>query len=126
MADEALADTLAETLAKTLEGWRPDSDGADSLNDVIDKAFEYRGNVTLRLTNGNDFVCFISNRDASVADPFIQVFDEAGDGPTRILYSEVATIWFTGKDAAAGKSYEAWLAKKAEERDAITSRPIEG
>ncbi len=42
------------------------------------------------------------------------MFDRTGNGPFTILYAKIATIGFTGKDTAAGKSYEAWVRRKGE------------
>jgi hypothetical protein len=38
-----------------------------------------------------------------------------GERPT-VSYSEIAAIAFTGRDTAAGKSYEAWVKKYWEKR----------
>ena len=39
----------------------------------------------------------------------------SGERPT-VSYSEIAAIAFTGRDTAAGKSYEAWVKKYWEKR----------
>ena len=93
------------------EGWVPAPDVA--LTDVIDRAFDYRGNVTVELCDGGEMSGYLFNRDAHARDPFVQMFDLAGDGPITIRYAEIRTIRFTGKDTAAGNSYAAWLERKA-------------
>ena len=96
---------------QTLEGWVPGPDV--SLADVIERAFDYRGNVTVVRRDGTELVGYLFNRDASVAEPFVQMFDAAGDGPITIPYATIRAILFTGKDTAAGSSYTAWLDRKA-------------
>lgn len=96
---------------QSLEGWAP---GADvPLSDVIDHAFDYRGNVTIERQDGSTIVGYVFNRNAQVAAPYIQMFDADGSGPFSILYADIRTIQFTGKDPAAGNSYTAWLERKA-------------
>jgi hypothetical protein len=99
------------TDAQSLEGWVPGPDV--SLAELIERAFDYRGNVTLVRVDGTELVGYLSNRDARAASPFVQMFDAAGDGPITIPYAAIRTIRFTGRDPAAGNSYAAWLDRKA-------------
>ncbi len=95
---------------KSLEGWRP-APGEAPLTAVVDKAFDYRGDVTVIRRDGSEVVGYVYNRDATV--PCLDMF-RASDGATvTIPYAEVLTIHFTGRDPATGKSYEAWLRRKA-------------
>lgn len=101
----------------SLEGWVPEIGDDLTLSRVIEMAFDYRGNTTVVTRGGAELVGYIFNRNADTAEPFIEMFDEGGAGPFTIAYAEIATIKFTGKDSAAGKSYQAWLARKdGEER----------
>ncbi len=99
----------------TLEGWVPQIGDYLTLAEVIDFAFDYRGNTTIVKTDGTEVVGYIFNRNTRVPEPFIQFFDEKGDGPFTLPYSAIASIRFTGKDTAAGNSWKAWLERK--ERD---------
>jgi hypothetical protein len=89
--------------------------------EAIDKAFDYRGDVTLTLTNG-PLECFIFNRDASEKPPRIEVFVKGQDAPLVIPYSDVQAIAFTGRDTADGKSWAAWVSKKDTDRAAEAER----
>ena len=97
-----------------LEGWDPAVGVEVTLEDVVDRAFDYRGDVTVVRRDGTEVIGYLFNRNAEVVRPFVQMFDRAGEGPLTIPYAEIRTIRFTGKDTAAGKSYEAWLRRKAE------------
>jgi hypothetical protein len=101
----------------SLEGWEPTVGVDVSLAEVVERAFDYRGDVTVVRRDGVDLVGYLFNRDTEAARPFVQMFDRAGDGPFTIPYEDIRTIRFTGKDTAAGKSYEAWRRRKAERAD---------
>jgi hypothetical protein len=109
-----------------LEGWEPVVGVETSLEEIVDLAFDYRGDVTVVRRDGTEAVGYVFNRNAEVPEPFIQMFDRAGDGPFTIHYAEVRTIRFTGKDTAAGKSYEAWLRRKTERLPAAASDSARG
>ena len=82
----------------------------------IDAAFDYRGDVTLRLSNGEALECFVFNRTPDSKPPQAQVFIKGQDTPRVLPYVDIAGITFTGKDPADGKSYQAWKDKKHNER----------
>lgn len=108
---------------ESLEGWAPELCTADELAQVVDLAFDYRGDVTVVLRDGRERVGFVANRDRHVGRPFLEMFDVAGDLPVTIRYADIHTIRFTGKDTAAGKSYAAWIERKAAPR---TETPVGG
>ena len=89
--------------------------------EAIDKAFDYRGDVTLTLHN-EQIEGFIFNRDAKATPPRIEVFVQGGEEPRIIPYADVTAIAFTGKDTADGKSWDAWVSKKEDERQAEADR----
>jgi hypothetical protein len=100
----------------TLEGWVPEIGPYLSLAEVIEFAFDYRGNTTIVKTDGSEVVGYVFNRNRSVAVPFIQFFDERGGGPFTLPYAEIATVKFTGKDTAAGNSWKAWVERREREK----------
>jgi hypothetical protein len=89
--------------------------------EAIDKAFDYRGDVTLQV-RGETIEGFIFNRDASAKPPRIEMFIKGSEEPRIIPYADVDSIAFTGKDTANGKSWDAWVSKKAAERVAEAER----
>jgi adenosylhomocysteine nucleosidase len=66
------------------------------LAELVERAFDYRGYVTLRRTDGSELVGFVYDRTASHLD----LFDETATRRLRIPLAEVADIAFTGEDAA--------------------------
>ena len=93
----------------TLEGWDPGSLHGDTLADVVERAFDYRGDVTIVRRDGDELVGYLFNRDADARPPFVQVFAASGGDPVTISYADIRSIRFTGRDTAAGNSYAAWL-----------------
>jgi hypothetical protein len=100
----------------SLEGWVPVPGESLSLSEVVDFAFDYRGNTTVVKVDGTEVQGYIFNRDREVPEPFLQLFDLAGNGPITIRYAEIRTIKFTGREMAAGQSWRAWLERKEREK----------
>jgi hypothetical protein len=70
----------------TLEGWMPEIGPGLSLQDVVDKAFDYRGNVTVVRTDGSETEGYLFNRNAAAPVPFVQMVELSGEGPRTIAY----------------------------------------
>ena len=100
------------------QGYRWEGDDPDVLAAAVDAAFDYRGDVTLILGDGGEVHGYISNRDRSVPEPFIQVYPADGAAPLKIPYRTVRGIAFTGKDAASGKAWETWVQRYAAKKKA--------
>ena len=87
----------------------------------IDKAFDYRGDVSITLRN-EQIEGYIFNREPKAIPPRIEVFIKGSDQPRISPYADVMAIAFTGKDTADGKSWDAWVSKKEHERQAEADR----
>ena len=61
---------------RKLEGWVPTLASDDDLREALEKAFDYRGDVTLTLKSGERIEAFIFNRrtGATLADSCVQYF----------------------------------------------------
>ncbi len=103
---------------ETFEGWAPRIGDGITLEEVVERAFDYRGNVTLVRRDGTELEGYLFNRNRDVAEPFVQVFDVLGDGPHDVPYADIRAIRFTGRDTAAGNSYAAWLRAKESKKPA--------
>ena len=102
--------------ASSLEGWSPEIGPDVSLAEVVELAFDYRGNVTVARRDGTALTGYLFNRDPRPPAPFVELIDEAGEGPIRVPYADIATIRFSGKDTAAGNSWKAWLERREKAR----------
>jgi hypothetical protein len=96
---------------KSLEKWVPDIATKEALYDALDKAFDYRGDITITLKNGNKIVGYIYNRESTAAEPYIEMFPADKDEKIKVLFKDVSALAFTGVDTAAGKSWAAWVEK---------------
>ena len=100
---------MAVDQERSLEGWDPGVVDGPDLAFVVERAFDYRGDVTVVHRDGREQVGYLFNRDVDAPQPFIQMFPRDGGEAVTILYADIASIRFTGRDTAAGNSYAAWL-----------------
>jgi hypothetical protein len=123
---------------ENLEGWIPSTASEPEIRAALEKAFDYRGDVTLTLKDGRAIEGYIYDRKSgpALADCLVRVMPkpkDANDQPSRlnISYADIAALAFTGRDTAAGKSFAAWVKKYNEKKAAgetnigIDSDPID-
>jgi len=103
---------------ENLQGWIPELATEADVRAVIEKAFDYRGDVTVTRKDNSQLTGYLFDRriGKNLNDSFIRLILETGKDRPAIPYSEIAAIAFTGRDTAAGKSYEAWVKKYWEKR----------
>ena len=92
------------------------------LAEAVEQAFDYRGDITVSLKSGESLCGYLFNRQVNGPDSYLEVFPSDSSAARNIRYDQIATIAFTGEDTATGKSWEAWIAKKAPERRAELER----
>jgi len=110
---------------ENLEGWIPELASEDDLRQALEKAFDYRGDVTITLKNGERVEAYIFNRQtgATLTDSYVQYFSPKSPNKLKLSYADIARLEFTGKDRAAGKHWEDWL-KAYNERNAAGEKNI--
>ncbi|MGB6975204.1 MAG: hypothetical protein WBD67_11015 [Terracidiphilus sp.] len=103
-----------------LEGWVPKLVGDEDLKIALEKAFDYRGDVTLTLKSGEQVEAFIFNRQtgATLTDSWVQYFAPNQPGKLKVAYDQIARLEFSGKDRAAGKHWEDWVKNYNEKKAA--------
>jgi hypothetical protein len=103
-----------------LEGWVPQLADAGALRQALDKAFDYRGDITLTLKDGRRIEGYVFDRraGADLQNSRIRVLPRGSGDKVSIPYSEIAALVFSGRDTAAGRSWEAWVRKYWEKRQA--------
>ena len=94
-----------------LEGYVPTLASDEDLKNALEKAFDYRGDVTLTLKSGEKIEAYIFNRStgATLAESWVQYFTPKATDKRKVSYAEIARLEFTGKDRAAGKHWEDWV-----------------
>jgi len=103
-----------------LEGWVPELAGEEEIRQALEKAFDYRGDVTITRKDGSKVEGYIFDRrpGKTLADSAVRLFPKDADQKVSIFYSEIAALAFSGRDTAAGKSFEAWVRKYWEKKAA--------
>jgi hypothetical protein len=102
------------TVHENLEGWIPSLASEEEIRAAFEKAFDYRGDLTITLKNGQKIEGYIFDRKndgPTLADCVVRVLPKNRPDKLKIAYTEIAALAFTGKDTAAGKSFAAWVKK---------------
>jgi hypothetical protein len=103
-----------------IEGWVPELATETELRDALEKAFDYRGDVTITRKDGSRVEGYVFDRrngptlEASV----VRLIPQNSSQKISIAYSDIAALAFSGRDTAAGKSWEAWVRKYWERKAA--------
>jgi len=94
-----------------LEGWIPELASDEEIRAALEKAFDYRGDVSITLKSGEKIEAYIFNRHtgATLADSWMQYFTPNAADKRKVSYAEIARLEFSGKDRAAGKHWEDWV-----------------
>jgi transcriptional antiterminator Rof (Rho-off) len=110
---------------ENLEGWVPELANETELRDALEKAFDYRGDITITLKSGERFEAYVFNRrtGATLAESWVQYFAPNVEAKQKLAYDQIARLEFTGKDRAAGKHWEDWV-KAYNERKAAGEKDI--
>jgi hypothetical protein len=108
------------TKHENLEGWAPALGSDAEVLDALEKAFDYRGDVTITCKDGSVVEGYIFDRrtGVSLAQSWVRLFPKDSPEKRSISYSEIAGLTFSGKDRAAGASWEAWVKKWNEKKAA--------
>jgi hypothetical protein len=105
---------------ENLEGWIPSLATDAEIHAALEKAFDYRGDVTLTLKDGRQVSGYVFDRrtGSSLQDSAVRIIPSTDRTKLTIPYSDIAALAFTGRDTAAGKSFEAWVKKYWEKKAA--------
>ena len=117
------ADTLEVapgTKHEKLEGMVPELAGEEEVRGALEQAFDYRGDVTITRKDGTRVEGYIFDRRTgrSLADSIVRLFPKDSNEKISVCYADIAGLAFSGRDTAAGKSWEAWVRKYWEKKAA--------
>ena len=117
-ADEI--EVIAGREREQLEGWIPELATEAEVRDALEKAFDYRGDVTLTRKDGAKVEGYLFDRrtGAGLSDSYVRIIPSKERTKVTIAYAEIAALAFTGRDTAAGKTFEAWVKKYWEKKAA--------
>jgi hypothetical protein len=107
------------TAHEALEGSVPELASDDDLRQALEKAFDFRGDVTITLKSGEKIEAYIFNRQtgATLAESWVQYFAPNAPDKRKLSYADIAGLQF-GKDRAAGKHWEDWVKAWSEKKAA--------
>jgi hypothetical protein len=106
------------TLHETVQGWVPQLATEEELRIALEKAFDYRGDVTLTLKDNSKIEGYIFDRIAgkTLTTSFARLLTKDANQKLKVSYANIAALSFSGRDTAAGKSWEAWVRKYWEKK----------
>jgi hypothetical protein len=92
-----------------LEGWVPELATESEVREALEKAFDYRGDITITRRDGSQVEGYLFDRrtGATLAESAVRILPKDSNAKLTIPYSEISALAFTGRDTAAGKSWEA-------------------
>ena len=106
---------------ENLEGWIPPLAGDAEIRAALEKAFDYRGDITITRKDGSTVEGYVFDRrgnSSSLSECHVRLFPKNSEQKISVAYSDIARLEFTGKDTAAGKSFETWVKKYQEKKRA--------
>ena len=115
------AETVPGFEHENLEGQIPSIATDEEIRGALEKAFDYRGDVTITRKDGNVVEGYIFDRRSNgktLSDCSVRLFPKDRDEKISVSYSDIARLEFTGRDTAAGKSFETWVKKYREKKAA--------
>lgn len=110
-----------------LQGTIPPFATDDEIRLALEKAFDYRGDVTVTCKNGATIEGYLYDRRSAptLQQSLIRILPANGSPRQSISYSDIVALSFSGRDTAAGKSWEAWVRKYWEKKAAGEHAEIE-
>jgi len=111
-----------------LEGWVPDLASPGELLTALDKAFDYRGDVTVTLKDESTISGYLYDRRTgqSLDDSVARLMPADGSANVEIRYADIARLQFADRDPASGKSWETWVTKYAQKKAQGESAALRG
>lgn len=100
-----------------LQGFAVDGNDRDALRHAIDLAFDYRGDVSIqRKSNGQNLEGYLFDRrvESHSSEIIVRMIPKDSEDRIAIPISDIASLKFSGKDTASGKTFENWIKKYAE------------
>ena len=105
------AEVVPGAQREQLQSWVPELASPEELRVSLEQAFDYRGDVTITRKDGSEVEGYVFDRRTgkSLADSCVRLLLKASGSKVTVTYSDIAGLAFTGRDMAAGKSWENWV-----------------
>ena len=81
---------------ETLQGWIPELANEDELREALEKAFDYRGDVTITRKDGTKVEGYIFDRvtGTTLNTSFVRLLPKDSNQRMKICYAEIASMAF--------------------------------
>jgi hypothetical protein len=109
---------------ENLEGWIPALATDAEVREALEKAFDYRGDVTITRKDGSVVEGYLYDRrsEPTLQASVVRIMPTPKDGQAfervMVRYADIAALSFSGRDTAAGQSFDAWVKKYWEKKAA--------
>ncbi len=105
---------------QVLEGWVPEMATSEELQSALEHAFSYRGDVTITRKDGSQVEGYVFDRriGRDLAGSSVRLLSKSDGRKVSVSFADVARLAFSGRDMAAGKSWESWVTQYWERRAA--------
>ncbi len=103
-----------------LQGLNPELSSPDDIRAALDKAFDYRGDVTLTLRTGERVEGYIFDRQCvgpRLEECLVRLFPKDRNEKISVSYADIAGIEFSGRDMASGRNFELWIQKYRQKKE---------
>jgi hypothetical protein len=119
-ADPDSLEVVPGSERQKMEGSVPPLATPDELRVALEEAFDYRGDVLITRKDGSQIEGYVFDRRnaSTLTESCVRVLPKDGGSKTSISYADIAALAFTGRDMAAGKSWESWVRQYWEKKAA--------
>lgn len=131
MTDPDALEVVEGVAHQNLQGSVPPLATPEELRQAMEQAFDYRGDVLITRKDGIRIEGYIFDRRTgkTLEESLVRVLPKAGGQKIAVSYADIAALEFSGRDMAAGKSWENWVRtyweKKAAGETDISLQPDE-
>ena len=107
------------------QGHVADLEDRDRLSAALLAAVDYRGDVTIVLTDETSLEGYLFSLEGDPETGSFQLMIKGQDLPLQIEAGTIRAIDFTGRDTAEGKSFDTWIQKYVAKKMAGEQASIE-
>lgn len=127
VVDNSAATAPSQTVSNLTQGSLVTHADVAALQAGLDEAFGYRGDVTIITKDARRIEGYIFDLRSgkTLEDSFVRILTGTSDDRIVVRYNEIESLEFSGRDTAAGKSWENWLRKYAQKKVAGEIASIE-
>ncbi len=111
MTDPDVLEVAPGAAREKLQGSIPQLATPEELCAALEQAFDYRGDVLITRKDGVSIEGYVFDRRTgqTLDDSVVRLLPKNGGGKVSVRYADIAALAFTGRDMAAGNSWESWV-----------------